>query len=62
MKKIIHTMAVLIFLVSLPLVGQTVQVDDEAPPFSGMTIQDREFSLHDAVNDSIVVLYFMGYS
>jgi hypothetical protein len=48
--------------VSLPVIGQTVQVGDEAPNFSGTTIMQNEFSAHETANDSIIVLYFMGYS
>ncbi len=61
MKNIlILCVAILIF--SIPAVAQTVQVGDEAPQFAGTTFYGNNFSLHDTAEDSIVVIYFMGYS
>lgn len=61
MRKILN-MAALLCILALPVVGQTVQVGDDAPEFSGTTFYGKDFSLHETVEDSIIVVYFMGYS
>ena len=62
MNKLISFLTVLLLLVTSSLFAQTVQVGDTAPDFLGITYYGEEFSVTDATKDSIVVMFFMGYS
>lgn len=62
MNKVLFGLVMVAILAASPLFSQTVQVGDTAPEFSASTVNGTEFSLYETANDSIVVIYFMGYS
>ena len=62
MKKKLLSFIFIMIIADSPVFSQTVQVGDVAPDFTAATVNDKDFSLYETVKDSIVVIYFMGYS
>jgi hypothetical protein len=62
MKKLLLTIILTVAFATSPLFSQTVEVGDVAPDFIAPTSSNNDFSLYETVNDSIVVIFFMGYS
>ena len=58
----VDVIAMLLMFAVTPLVAQTVKVGDPAPEFSSTTLWGERFSLTEVSKDSIVVIFFMGYS
>ena len=55
-------LAVVLILLVTTIASAQVSVGDEAPNFDGTLVSGKYFSLHETLKDSIVVIYFMGYS
>ena len=61
MNKLMQFVTIFILLVAVTLSAET-KVGDTAPEFMGATLNGVEFSVKEASKDSIIVLFFMGYT
>ena len=61
MNKLMQFVTIFILLVAVTLSAET-KVGDTAPEFMGTTLNGVEFSVKEASKDSIIVLFFMGYT